>query len=228
MLATVSTDKLAVEYKDVPLGLFLAESMRLRTQYRCKWVQYRKLYCYQMHVKIAQGLYMHIFYKNFRETEGCCHTLRVETCPEAYEQYPGLRNPSKMASRVEFVSCDVALDIPCPMDDIYLVSNHDRRKLRLYKGTRYFGKPHQRKQHAYCRMYDKKQELWQRRGIPMDGELTRIEMVYKPTAKIVLADLTDYPPEMNHYYTAKVITDWSGYTEKERQRIRHMQTSEQP
>lgn len=111
-----------------------------------------------------------------------------------------------------------------PLTDVFVASHHMRRKLRQYKGTRYFGLPHQRKQNGYCRVYDKKLELRQRRGIEIEGDLTRIEIVYKPELRIPLTDILQYPPEQNRHYFAGVIEDWTKLHAKQIERIRKWQT----
>lgn len=156
-----------------------------------------------------------MFYRNFRETHGGLYTLRLETRPEQLERFSEIMEELRdMASDIDFVSCDVAYDVPVALGDVFIASKDMRRKLRPYKGTRYFGLPHQRKQNGYFRVYDKELELREWRGIRIEGNLTRIEMVYKPEKRIRLADIGLHPPEQNTHYFASIITDWSAfYTE---------------
>lgn len=107
-----------------------------------------------------------------------------------------------------------------------IIANHARRRIRLYKDTRYFGLPHQRKINAYCRVYDKQQQLLSR-GIKLEHELTRIEMVYKPDMKIPIKHLANHPPKFNIYYFAKVLTDIGTLAKKERERVNKLQTREE-
>jgi hypothetical protein len=93
----------------------------------------------------------------------------------------------------------------------------------MHNGTRYFGLPHQRKQNGFCRAYDKALELWQRHGIGLEGNLTRIEMVYKPEIRMALQDIGRYPPEQNRQYFASVVEDWSMFTAKQAERIQSWQ-----
>jgi hypothetical protein len=213
----VSTDKIAIEYRDVPIGFFYGWHGRMIFQhiYRVKRTEYKKIYVYQLHIRRERGEYLHVFYRNFRETDGGLYTLRVETRPEHLERFGGiLEEFRKISSGIDFVSCDVAYDVPVALGNIFIAPTDARRKLRLHKGSRYFAQPHQRKQNAYCRVYDKALELWQRHGIEIEDDLTRIEMVYKPERRIPLLEMKRHPPKQNEHYFASVIEDWSIYTAK--------------
>lgn len=224
MTPSVSVDKIVLEYKDVPLSIFYRFFMRVLLQkYKVRWRTYRKLYCYQFHVRLEEGEYLHVFYKNFREKEGFLHTLRLETRPEYYERWSEIWEwLGQKASRVEFVSCDMAYDVPVSLENVVVMSRDVRRALHLYKTTRYFGAPYQRKLDGYCRVYDKKQELLDRHGIEIEGDLTRIEMVYKPTEKMELAEIRNRPPEQNKHYYAAVIIDWTAMKQKKVEQIRNI------
>jgi hypothetical protein len=225
-MVQVSMDKLAVEYREMPAGYFMSWYGRLMFQqkYKIRRTEYKKIFVIQLHIRLERGVYLHVFYQNFRETSGGLYTLRLETRPEYYERFSEwLAEFRQNTASIDFVSCDVAYDVSIPLSDVFVVSNHMRRKLRLHKGTRYFGLPHQRKQDGYCRVYDKKLELWQRHCIQIDAELTRIEMVYKPEFRIPLMDILDYPPQHSRQYFASVIDDWTVFTEKDAKRIRNWQ-----
>lgn len=56
------------------------------------------------------------------------------------------------------VRCDVAFDIPVYIDDLFTMSTKGR-KLRLFKGPRYYNGKYQRQEDGYCRVYDKKRQL---------------------------------------------------------------------
>ncbi|UKS27377.1 replication initiation protein [Paenibacillus sp. HWE-109] len=228
MKVAVSMDKVMLEFEGVRLSDYLPWSIRLTTQYRTKHIRYKKLYCYQMHVRLDKGVYLHVFFKNFREVASYKgYTLRIETHPEHYAKLTDLLEPIwNAAEQVYFVSGDVAFDVPQVLDNVLIIANHARRRIRLYKDTRYFGLPHQRKLHAYCRAYNKRQQLLTQ-GIDLGYDLTRIEMVYKPSMKIPLNDLVVHPPEFNKYYFAKVLTDMGALTAKERDRVNKLQTGEE-
>ncbi|MEK3761332.1 replication initiation factor family protein [Paenibacillus sp. FSL P4-0338] len=226
-MVQVSTDKLVVEYREVPVGYFMGWYGRLLFQqkYKVRRTEYKKIFVYQLHIRLEQSVYLHVFYQNFRETGGGLYTLRLETRPEHYERFiEWLEEFRLKAAGIDFVSCDVAYDVPMPLKDVFVASQHQRRKLRLHKGTRYFGLQHQRKWNGYCRIYDKKLELWQRHGIKMDKDLTRIEIVYKPEMRILLSDIYQYPPEQSQQYFASVIQDWAALPAKRIEQIRNWQT----
>lgn len=225
-MVQVSTDKLAVEYREVPIGYFMAwyAGLLFQKEYKVKRTEYKKLFVYQLHIRLEKGVYLHVFYQNFRETSGGLYSLRLETRPEHYERFSSLiAEFRERASGIVFVSCDVAYDVPAPLENVFVVSHNIRRKLWQHQGTRYFGLPHQRKWDGYCRVYDKKLELWQRHGLEIDGDLTRIEIVYKPEMRIPLTDIRQHPPEQNRQYFASVIQDWTKLSAKQAERVRNWQ-----
>ncbi len=70
----------------------------------------------------SDDVYIHMYFKNFRETEGHLHTLRIETRPEYYSHFREiLEMIGKRASRVEFVSCDVAYDIQTGLENLVVI-----------------------------------------------------------------------------------------------------------
>ncbi|WP_199558705.1 replication initiation factor family protein [Paenibacillus curdlanolyticus] len=188
---------------------------------------YGKLYCYQLHIERTDGAYLHLFYRNPSEKGSGWYTLRLETRPEYYEQFTDeLEEIRRQTSGVYFVSCDIAYDITISLDNVFVGSKDMRRELNLYKGTRYFGEAHQRKQDGYCRVYDKQLELWERHRIQTDGELTRIEIVYKPESRIPLTDIINHPPTQNRQYFASIIEDWTVLPAKQVERVRNWQIGE--
>ncbi|MED4907663.1 hypothetical protein P9761_05370 [Brevibacillus centrosporus] len=79
--------------------------------------------------------------------------------------------------------------------------------MNLYEGTRYFGRKSQRQQAGYCRVYDKRKEQEERKGKKTVGELTRVEIVYRPAEKIPMESLIQYPPQFNNLYFCQVLND---------------------
>lgn len=109
MQASVSFDKFVMEYKDVPLGVYFG-LMRdaIMNGFEMKDNVYWGEYCYELNIRKTNVAYLHVFYKNFRETDGHLHTLRLETHPEHYSYFRELLEPiCNVASRIYFVSCDV-------------------------------------------------------------------------------------------------------------------------
>jgi len=166
-------------------------------------------------------------YQNQPEGKRACYTLRIESRPEHLDKFADhLEEFITQASEVNFVSCDVAYDVPVPLTAVFVGSHDMRRKLTVYKGTRYFGLPTKRKKDGYCRVYDKKLELIERRSIQVTNNLTRIEMVYKPETRIALTDIVHHPPTQNRHYFASVIDDWDELPAKQAERIRQWQLGE--
>jgi hypothetical protein len=147
-----------------------------------------------------------MLYKNFNEPKGRAYTLRVETHPEYIPHFMDVLAPLiERAKEIYFIWCDVAYDVPVQMDNVFVMSNDNRRKINMEKGTRYYGEKHQRKTDAYCRIYDKKKQLGEK-GIIIDGDLTRIEIGYKPV--ILLNQVLENPPNHNKDYVTWIITEW--------------------
>lgn len=219
----ISMDKVVLEFESVPTSRYLGWSTRLEVKGMAKRVVYNKLYCYECHVELKNGAYMHVFFKNFAETEGFRHTFRIETNPEHFPQFIDLLEPIwEVTEQVYFVGGDVAFDVPRTLDNVFIIANDARRRIRLCEDTRYFGTRHQRKKNNYCRTYNKREQLLTR-GIDLGYDLTRIEMVYKPSKRIRLDHVADHPPEFNKYYFAMVLIDTGILTDKERERVKQMQ-----
>ncbi|MEH6891164.1 replication initiation protein [Bacillus sp. JJ864] len=216
----VTIDKFVTEYKDIPHSVFLHLYMIVSQKYKVRKKTYTGSYGHEIYIGKCDGTYMYLYYKNFRETEGYLHTLRIETRPEYYAHFQEILGMlAEKASRIEFVSCDVAYDIQTGLEDIVVIPTDARRKMSHYETTRYFGKPEQRKQNGYCRIYDKRLELERNRGIYITHDLSRIEIVYKISEKILLNDIVKYPPKQNEYYFAAVVTDWETLKKKQVERV---------
>ncbi|MDQ0114028.1 hypothetical protein [Paenibacillus harenae] len=121
--------------------------------------------------------------------------------------------------------CDVAFDIPVPINDLFTMSKKGR-KLRLFKGTRYYNGKHQRQEDGHCRVYDKKRQLMENGRQGIKGEQTRIEIVYAPKGKLTLASLVQFPPQFNSKYLCAVLTDLSKFTPKVGRLVQEIQQGE--
>lgn len=105
----VSIDKFVIDYKDVPHSTFLRVYMVGVKKYKVKMKICSGTYGYELLMQKSDDVYLHIYFKNFREIEGHLHTLRIETRSEHYSHSREIIEMiGKRASRVEFVSCDVA------------------------------------------------------------------------------------------------------------------------
>ncbi|WP_446936037.1 hypothetical protein [Lysinibacillus fusiformis] len=83
----VSIDKFVIDYKDVPHSAFLRVFMVGVQKYKVKMEIYGGTYSYELHMRKSDNVYIHMYFKNFRETEGHLHTLRIETRPEHYSHF---------------------------------------------------------------------------------------------------------------------------------------------
>lgn len=68
------------------------------------------------------------------------------------------------------------------------------------------------KKYGYCCFYDKKKELKEKYGIEIEGERSRVEIVYRPDSKtrFSMKGLLARPPDFNRLYQCHVITDNKG------------------
>jgi hypothetical protein len=162
---------------------------------------------YRIRIKTEEH-FLHISYKLVFAPNTRKNTLRIEAYPKSlvYFRY-WLEQIRDYANEILFVRCDVAFDIPVPINDLFTMSTKGR-KLRLYKGTRYYNGKHQRQEDGYCRVYDKKRQLLETGRRKIQGEQTRMEIVYAPKEKIQLASLVQYPPQFNNKYLCAVLTDF--------------------
>lgn len=229
MKAKVSIDKFVVEYTDVPRSVYYAlVSKAVKSGELFKQKFNYQGYGYQLHLRKVHGAYLHVFYRNWNEPEGMSYTLRLETRPEYYFHFKELLDAlRRVASGIRFVSCDIAYDLKTSMDNVVVIPHDGRRKLREFKGTRYFGEKHQRKTNGHCKIYNKQLELLENQGKVIDHELTRIEIVYKPAKRIWLAEILDHPPEQNKQYFAAAITDWGTLPKKRAKQARMLMDKEE-
>lgn len=229
MKAKVSIDKFVVEYTNVPRSVYYAlvgKAVKSGELFKQKF-NYQG-YGYQLHLRKVDGAYLHVFYRNWSEPEGISYTLRLETRPEYYFHFKELLDAlRRVASGIRFVSCDIAYDVKTSMDNVVVIPHDGRRKLREFKGTRYFGEKHQRKTNGHCKIYNKQLELLENQGKVIDHELTRIEIVYKPAKRIWLAEVLDHPPEQNKQYFAAAITDWDTLPKKRAKQARMLMDKEE-
>lgn len=225
MKAKVSIDKFVVEYTDVTIGAYYGLVLRAAKSgelYK-QTIYHGDGYSHELHLKKANGAYLHVFYRNWREPEGSKYIMRLEARPEYYFHFKGVLDRLRhVASGIYYVNCDLAYDVQASMKDVVVFPNDGRRKMRHYKGTRYFGEKHQRKTNGYCRNYNKRLELLENQNVVIDYEQTRIEIVDKPERRIPLAELLHHPPEQNKHYFAALITDWDSLPRKRAEQARRL------
>ena len=97
----------------------------------------------------------------------------------------------------------------------------------MFKGTRYYNGKHQRQEDGYCRMYDKKRQLSETGREVIQGEQSRMEIVYDPKGgRIPLASLVQYPPQFNNKYLCAVLMDFSKFAPKVGRLVQEVQHGE--
>lgn len=229
MKAKVSIDKFVVEYTDVLRSVnYALVSKAVKSGELFKQKLNYQGYGYQLHLRKADGAYLHVFYRNWSDPKGMSYTLRLETRPEYYFHFKELLDAlRRVASGIYFVSCDIAYDVKTSMDNVVVIPHDGRRKLGEFKGTRYFGEKHQRKTNGHCKIYNKQLELLENQGKVIDHELTRIENVHKPEKRIPLAEILHHPPEQNDDYFAAVITDWDRLPKNQAEQARMLMKQEE-
>lgn len=202
LLANVKLDKLVLEYANIPLNFFhaLEEEGEISNIKSTEGLHYHR--CLQIRKK--SNAYIKLYYQSKYEIWKPFGKLRLETHPKHLSEFSTLlKRLKEICSDIYFVSTDVAFDISLPLNNIFVTSNTGRQ-MNIFQGTRYFGGKGQRGKHGYCRIYDKREELASR-GIVIDDELTRVEIVYKPTKPIKLEELLIGPPSLNKLYTGTII-----------------------
>jgi len=146
-------------------------------------------------------------YQHYSDGKQKSYSLWVEINPKHMEDFKFMFDElAKEAREVNFVLCDVAFDIPVGMRNVFIDSIYGRN-MNLYEGTRYYGKRGDSNKHGYCRVYDKAKEQKDKHDIDMGGQLTRVEIVYKPDSsdRFTMLDLYSRPPKFNRLYSCRVI-----------------------
>jgi hypothetical protein len=145
-------------------------------------------------------------YQPWNQKKSQKYSLRVESHPNHLERFSQLLSALQGHTKaIFFVKSDVAFDIPLPSPNVFVASKTGR-KMSIYEGTRYFGRSNQRQLHGYCRVYDKKLQL-EDSGATIEGERTRVEIVYRPSEKVPMDRLIQCPPRFNSLYSCNVITE---------------------
>ncbi len=129
------------------------------------------------------------------------------------------------AQQILFVRSDVAYDIPLPLSELFVLSLTGRN-MHIGMGSFYSNQGHQRQVAGYCRVYDKKEQLLQEYGEIVEGDLTRVEIVYVPDKKIPLDTLVQFPPKFNRLYLCTQVTESEKLKPKVLQRVQGMMHGE--
>lgn len=222
---TVSIDRIVIDFTDVYWDFFNEFHKRICHFYGVKMTVGERGFQYRIRINTGEQ-FLHISYKLVYAPKTRKNTLRIEAYPKSlvYFRY-WLEQIRDFANEILLVRCDVAFDIPVPINDLFTMSTKGR-KLRLFKGTRYYNGKHQRQENGYCRVYDKKRQLLETGRQKIRGERTRMEIVYAPKGKIPLASLVQYPPQFNSKYLCAVLTDLSKFTPKVGRLVQEIQLGE--
>jgi hypothetical protein len=195
----VSIDRIVVDFMNVQWTFF--NPLRQRLCNYCNAVFYMKDKGFKYHVRVREGRYrVHLSYQLVYAKMARKHTLRLECPPESLIHFRSwISEIGNHATDILHVRSEVAFDIPLSLSELFVLSLTGRN-MKKRKGTYYSNESYQRQVAGYCRVYDKRLELLQRRGVAIEGELTRFEIVYKPDDKIPMDKLVQYPPQFNRLY----------------------------
>jgi hypothetical protein len=222
----VSIDRIVIDFTDVYWNFFNEFHKRICHFYGVRMTVGDRGFQYRIKINTGEH-FLHISYKLVFAPKTRKNTLRIEVYPKSLVYFRSwLEQIRTYAHDVLFVRCDVAFDIPVQIKDLFTMSKKGR-KLRMFKGTRYYNAKYQRQEDGYCRVYDKKRELLERKRQKIRGERTRMEIVYAPKEKIPLASLAQYPPQFNSKYLCTVLTDISKFTSKVKRLVQEIQQGEQ-
>lgn len=180
---TVSIDRIVIDFTDVYWDFFNEFHKRICHFYGVRMTVGERGFQYRIKINTGEH-FLHISYKLIYAPRTQKNTLRIEGYPKSLVYFcHWLEQIRDYANEILFVRCDVAFDIPVPINDLFTMSTKGR-KLRPFKGTRYYNGKHQRREDGYCRVYDKKRELSERKRQDIIGERTRMEIVYAPKEKL--------------------------------------------
>ncbi|MGM1022538.1 MAG: replication initiation factor family protein [Bacillota bacterium] len=223
--ATVSIDRIVIDFTDVYWDFFNEFHKRICHYYGVRMTVGDRGFQYRIRINTGEH-FLHLSYKLVYAPKTRKNTLRIEVYPKSLVYFRHwLEQIRDYANEILFVRCDVAFDIPVPINDLFTMSIKGRR-LRPFKGTRYYNGKHQRQEDGYCRVYDKKRQLLETGRQEIKGERTRIEIVYAPKGKIQFASLVQYPPQFNSKYLCAVLTDLSKFAPKVGRLVQEIQQGE--
>lgn len=170
----VSIDRIVVDFTNVywdfynPLRQWLCEYYNATFYVKDRGFKYR--------IRVRDGEHWaYLSYQLVYARLARKHMLRLECPPDSLVHFRSwISEIGNHANEILHVRSEVAFDIPIPLSELFVLSLTGRN-MKKRKGTFYSNKRHQRQVAGYCRVYDKRLELLQRRGKTIDGELTRFE-----------------------------------------------------
>ena len=227
MTVKIKVDKVVFDFCDIKFTDFMNFYISIRKDPSFQEVR-SKGYNFGFSVNHGENC-MFFSYENYQERTAevphkPLYTLRLETAPINFKKYRNIIDQiNRISGAVNFVSADVAYDLPVPLMRVFVMCNDDRRKINLCGTTRYFGWGDQRKQNGYCRVYDKAEQLRVERQIFLRGDLSRIEIVYKPDRPVPFKEIMNKPPQQGIDYFGVIIDDLSWCRAKRRMQILNKQ-----
>lgn len=209
----VSMDKLTVEYTDVHIEFFIEYVTRqLKQNYYVK-LEKGESQAFVFTVKVNRGSKwkLHMSYQHIQHglSLSNCYSLWLKIHPDHLHAFTDVfKTLRENSSKVNFVRGEIAFDIPRHLNDVLLIPKR-KRNVRYVVDTTYYGFEQQSK-NGYCRFYDKKKQLKDRKNIEIDGERSRVEIKWFPKYEncFLLSELSDErTPDFNKMYQCFVITD---------------------
>ncbi|MNO47731.1 hypothetical protein D3C76_380540 [compost metagenome] len=221
----VSIDRIVVDFTNVYWKFFNPLRQWLSDYYNASFYVKEKGFKYRVRVREGKH-WAYLSYQLVYARLARKHTLRLECPPDSLVHFQSwISEIGNHATEILYVRSDVAFDIPLPLTELFVLSLTGRN-MKKRKGTFYSNKRHQRQVAGYCRVYDKKLELLQRRGVSIEGDLTRFEIVYKPDEKIPMSVLVQFPPQFNRLYLCSQVVGLEQMKPKLQQRVNGLMSGE--
>lgn len=214
----VTIDRIVVDFTNVYWDFFNPLRKWLCGYYNANFYTMDKGFKYHVHVQEGQ-YWLHLSYQLVFAQRSRKHMLRIESHPDSLVHFQSwISGIVSNAHEILHVRSEVAFDIPLPISELLALSLTGRA-MRKKMGTYYSNNRYQRQVAGYCRVYDKKRQLMERKGIQLAGDLTRFEIVYKPNKKIPMHVLVQFPPVFNSLYLCVHVISPETLKPKIRQRV---------
>ncbi|WP_334075552.1 MULTISPECIES: hypothetical protein [Paenibacillus] len=146
----LSVDKIAVEYHGVTVNFYNQLALSFRDWFDIEPAIPYKGYVYHWNLALDDA-YLYLRYQPWWQKKSRKYSLRIETHPDHLVKFQRLLDALySHAQKVSFSRCELAYDIPYPMNNAFIASNTGRN-MNVYEGTRYYGRKFESKDHAFCR-----------------------------------------------------------------------------
>ena len=183
----VSMDKLTVEYTDVHIEFFIEYVTReLKQNYYVK-LEKGESQAFIFTVKVNRGSKwkLHISYQHIQHRLSLSngYSLWLKIHPDHLHAFIDVfKTLRKNSSKVNFVRGEIAFDILRHLNNVLLIPKR-KRNFRYVVNTTYYGERKDQGKTGYCHFYEKKKQLKDRKGIEIEGERSRVEIVWSPKFK---------------------------------------------